>query len=284
MGTPKIGMSFLMWTPEFREEHLPLLDQLRDMGFDGVELPLVDTSFEMLERAAMRCEELGLERTGVGFATAEADPISPDPLVRMKAVAHIEELCRKADVLGAPLLGGPIHSAYATFSGVGPQEEQLKRSADVLARAAETAASLGVRLGLEYLNRFECYLVTSAAETEALVKRVGHPSLCTVLDTHHSHIEDSEVGQAIRGCAETLGHVQLSESHRGFLGQGQVHWGSVFDALADIHYDDWLIIEAFSRHDPEFAAGLHIWRDPATDLMDIPRRGLAFVRRHLGLA
>ncbi len=284
MGTPKIGMSFLMWTPEFREEHLALLDQLAQMGFDGVELPLVDTSFEMLERAARRCDELGLGRTGVGFATREADPISSDRAVREKAVGHIEELCRKADVLGAPLLGGPIHSAYATFSGAGPQEEELKRSADVLSRAADTAASLGLRLGLEYLNRFECFLVTSAAETDALVKRVGHSALCTVLDTHHSHIEDPDVGAAIRGCAGTLGHVQLSESHRGLLGQGQVRWGSAFEALAEIEYDDWLIIEAFSRHDPDFAGGLHIWRDPAADLMEIPRRGLTFVRQHLGLA
>ena len=120
--------------------------------------------------------------------------------------------------------------------------------------------------------------MTTAAETDALVRAAEHPAVCTVLDTHHSHIEAPDLGDALRTCRATLGHVQLSESHRGELGNGQVHWDAAFRALRDVDYTGWLTVESFSRADPAFAAGLHVWRDPGADLLEIPRRALPFVR------
>jgi len=32
-------------------------------------------------------------------------------------------------------------------------------------------------------------------------------------------------------------------------------------ALDDINYRGWLVVEAFSRHSPEFGSGLRVWRD-----------------------
>lgn len=277
----QIGFSFLMWTPELREEHLPLLGVLKEMGYDGVELPVVATKDDVLVGFARACDDLDLGRTAVGFATPEANPVSCDSTVRTRARAHLSELVRKTALLGAETLAGPLHSAYAEFTGTGPTEEELERCAQVLRGAADVAAEAGVQLGLEYLNRFECYLVTTAAETDSLVRRIAHVAIASVLDTHHSHIEDPDVGQALRTCAGTLGHVQLSESHRGHLGHGQVHWPRVFDALRSIDYDGWLVVESFSRNDPTFAGGLHVWRDPAENLLDIPREALSFVRKNL---
>ena len=48
-------------------------------------------------------------------------------------------------------------------------------------------------------------------------------------------------------------------------------------ALADIDYDGWVTVEAFSRFDPEFAAMIHIWRD-FDPLEQIWRDGLRFLR------
>jgi sugar phosphate isomerase/epimerase len=40
--------------------------------------------------------------------------------------------------------------------------------------SAEAARQSKVMLAIEYLNRFECYFLTTAADALALVKRVDH--------------------------------------------------------------------------------------------------------------
>ena len=36
----KVGMNMLLWTTDVREEHYPLMAELRAGGFDGIELML----------------------------------------------------------------------------------------------------------------------------------------------------------------------------------------------------------------------------------------------------
>ena len=50
-----------------------------------------------------------------------------------------------------------------------------------------------------------------------------------------------------------------------------------FDALKEINYDGWLVIEAFSRNDPSFANAIHVWRDFAPS-EEIWRGGLSFIK------
>ena len=39
----KIGMNLLLWTDTLNDEMLPVLENLKAMGYDGVELPLFNT-------------------------------------------------------------------------------------------------------------------------------------------------------------------------------------------------------------------------------------------------
>lgn len=38
----KYGMNLLLWTSDVTEEHFPILERLKAMGYDGVELPVFD--------------------------------------------------------------------------------------------------------------------------------------------------------------------------------------------------------------------------------------------------
>ncbi|WP_410962360.1 hypothetical protein, partial [Salmonella sp. SAL4355] len=73
-------------------------------------------------------------------------------------------------VLGAETVVGPYHSAIGEFSGAGPTADEKKRSADVLRKAAEFAKGANLMMAIEYLNRFECYLITTASQAVELVK------------------------------------------------------------------------------------------------------------------
>ena len=90
------------------------------------------------------------------------------------------------------ILAGPFHSAFGYFSGAGPTSDEWKWAVDSMRQVAEHADACGVTLAVEYLNRFECYLLNSAADTVRFVKDVDHPRCRMMYDTFHANIEEKD--------------------------------------------------------------------------------------------
>jgi len=276
---PRLGFSFLYFGPRLDEALHRWFPRLAHHGYAAAELPVVGASAAQLAATRKALAASGLAATAVGFATAEADPLSPDAAVRSKAVDHLVRLAEHTAALGGDVLAGPIHSAYGRFSEQPPTADEFQRCADVLRAAGERSKPLGVRLAVEPLNRFECYFLNTAAACAALVRAVGHPNVVGALDTHHAHLEENDLIDAIHAMRGTLGHVQLSENHRGTPGTGQVDFPGVLQALRTIDYRGWLVVEAFSRHDPAFGSALRIWRELDGGPEDVLAAGASLVRR-----
>jgi D-psicose/D-tagatose/L-ribulose 3-epimerase len=274
----KTGMNLLLWTGAVASEHYPLLGKLKAAGFDGVELPVfggVPADYKPL-RAEL--DKQGLKCTTVTILTHESNAISPDPAVRQKAREWLKTVVEINHVLGSETVCGPYHSALGEFSGTGPTADEKKWSADVLRSTAELAKQANLMMAVEYLNRFECYFLNTAAAARELVELVGHPSFRTMYDSFHAHIEEKDPAAAIRTVAPVLAHVHISENDRGTPGTGQVNWDSTFETLKEVGYDGWLTIEAFGRALPDLAAATRVWRDLFPSPEEVYTKGLAFIR------
>lgn len=276
--TMKTGMNLLLWTTHVTEEHFSLLARLRQTGFDGVEIPIFEGDAVHYRKLGAELKKNGLGATTVTVVPPEANPISPDAGIRKAAVDRIRWAIDMTAALGGEVMVGPFHSPLAVFSGTPPTEDEKKRAADVLRQAAEHAAQARVMLGIEYLNRFECYFLTTAADAKALVQRVNHSSLRTMYDTFHANIEEKNATQAIRGLADVMAHVHISESDRGTPGTGMVHWDETFNTLREVKYDGWLVIEAFGRALPALAAATRVWRDLFSSPEEVYTQGLKFIK------
>lgn len=274
----RYGLNLLLWTTHVDDSHAELLARIREWGYDGVEVPVFDTDPARYEALERRLDALGLARTAVAACGPEANLIAGDTEVRAAGIAH---LCSSVDAcaaLGADLLCGPLHSALGVFTGNGPTDDEWQYGRDGLAAVAEHAESAGVTLAIEPLNRFECYLLNSAADASRLCREVGHPRLKMMYDTFHAHIEEKSVPAAIADCADQLVHVHVSENDRSTPGEGQVDWEATFAALRRIDYDGWMVIEAFGLALPALAAATKIWRPMFPSEEHVARAGLEFVR------
>jgi D-psicose/D-tagatose/L-ribulose 3-epimerase len=278
----RISINMLLWTTHVTRDHFSLLGRIRRAGFDGVEIPLLggsETEFRTLRRAL---DAEGLECTTSTIATEQANPISSDASVRQAALERLRWAIETSHILNADVLAGPFHSPLAVFSGHGPTESEISRASDVLRAAAEIAAAAELTLAIESLNRFECYFLTTVAQARSLVEQVGHPRFRMMYDTFHAHIEEKNVASAITQAAPFLSHVHISESDRGVPGTGQVRWPETFQALRNVHYDGWMVIEAFGRALPDLAAATRIWRDLFASDDEVLTRGYSFVKSQLG--
>lgn len=274
----RTGMNLLLWATHVTSEHFPILAKLKKAGFDGVEVPIFEGDANHYKSIRKELENLGLAATSVTIATPDANPISPDAAIRKKAVERLKWAIEMTAVLKGDIMAGPYHSPLAVFSGSGPTEDEKKRAAEVLRQAAEEAKKNNVMLAIEYLNRFECYFLTTAADARALVKAVNHPSFRTMYDTFHANIEEKDSARTIESFVDSFVHVHISESDRGTPGTGQVHWDETFKALRKVKYDGWLVIEAFGRALPDLAAATRVWRDLFPSADEVYTQGLKFMK------
>jgi D-psicose/D-tagatose/L-ribulose 3-epimerase len=274
----KTGMNLLLWTAHVTAEHFPLFADLKKAGFDGVEIPLFEGSAGHFKTIAEELKKQGLSCTTVTVVGPEASPISSDANIRKAALERHKWAIEMTAILGGENLCGPYHSPLGVFSGTGPTEDEKSRAVDVLRQSAEFAKQHKVNLAIEYLNRFECYFLTTAAQARELVQRVDHPNFRTMYDTFHANIEEKSPAAGIRTLAGHFIHFHISENDRGIPGTGMVHWDETFKALKEVKYDGWMVIEAFGRALPALAAATRVWRDLFPAAKDVYTQGLKMIK------
>ena len=274
----KIGMNLLLWTTNVTEQHNPLLARLKEIGYEGVEIPVFEGSSKDYRQIGATLRDLGLGATAVTVMAADASPISPDKAVRQAAADRLKWVIDRCADAGAEVLCGPLHSPLGVFTGKPPTEEERRWGAEVIHDVADHAGAAKVKLAIEYLNRFEVYFLTTAADTVAWVSAIDKPACGMMWDSFHAHIEEKEVALAIESIRKRLIHVHISENDRGTPGTGQVRWADTFKALRRIGYDRWLVIEAFGRALPELAAATRVWRDLFADADALCEQGLCFIQ------
>lgn len=274
----KIGFNLLAWSAVVSEELWPIVDRLQQIGYDGVECAMDARSPLVYQKFGRQAHDLGLEVTCVLAVGPKENPISESKAVREKALERIKWAVDRAHDIQSNVICGPFHSAFATFTGQPPKEQEYQWSAEVLQKAGEYAAQADVILNLEAINRFECYLCNTMEQLTGLVKRISHPHVKAMYDTHHANIEEKKFKPAIEKVAPMLGHVHISENDRGTPGDGHVPWDDTFGALAAHEYQGWLTIEAFTRNDPNFANAINVWRE-YSEPWEMAEHGYAFINK-----
>ncbi len=275
----KFGMNMLLWTSEVTEDHFPILDSLKAMGYDGVELPVFEMNEANFRKVGAKLDALGMGRTAVTVCTDAENPISPDSAIRAAGLARLKTAVDMCAASGCTHLCGPIHSAIGSFTGNGPTEDEWNWGKETLSLAADYAKSQNVTLVAEYLNRFECYFLTSAADAARFCREVNHTHLKTMYDTFHANIEEKNLAAAMQSAFDQVVHVHISENDRSTPGEGHVDWTTTFQMLKQLGYDGWLTVEAFGLSLPALAAATKIWRRMYPSEEYLAEHSLAFMKR-----
>ena len=85
----KYGINLMLWNDDMTDELLPVLELVRQIGFDGVEMPLFDLELNKWKLWGRRLDDLGLERTANDVIAPQYNPVSPDSAVRKQAFEHM---------------------------------------------------------------------------------------------------------------------------------------------------------------------------------------------------
>jgi D-psicose/D-tagatose/L-ribulose 3-epimerase len=59
----KYGINLYLWADDMHDGLMPVLEKLKKIGYDGVEVPIFDLDPKKWKLWAKRLDDLGLERT-----------------------------------------------------------------------------------------------------------------------------------------------------------------------------------------------------------------------------
>ena len=154
-----LGFNLLLWTGHVTEEHYPILADLKRAGYDGVEIPFFEGTPEHFRKVGQAIRDNGLRVNAVTvMPDAARDCTSSDPAVRAAALKHISWALDCLEAVGGETLCGPFHQPLGVFSGNPPTASERANVVSVHKLAATYAAARNLKLAIEPLNRFECYV------------------------------------------------------------------------------------------------------------------------------
>ncbi|WP_157473278.1 sugar phosphate isomerase/epimerase family protein [Lentisphaera araneosa] len=273
-----IYMNFVLWTTHVSEQEFTLFKELKDMGYTGVEIPVFGGEREHYQKMGKAIKEVGLKCIAVTCVGADNDPASHLPEVQEEGLNQLKWAVDMCTELGATLLVGPFYAAHGKFDIVDGIDECRKRSAKVVKSAAQYAQTKGITFSLEFLNRFEIFLLNCASDTSDYLKLVDEENVGILYDTHHANIEEKSITETFAKYGHQFNHIHFSESHRGILGDGQVNWQETKEALAKIDYKGDVAIEAFAHDLPGFSEVAHVWRALFDSKLDLCKSSISFVK------
>jgi D-psicose/D-tagatose/L-ribulose 3-epimerase len=190
------------------------------------------------------------------------DLASMDESVRLGGVEYMKRILEQIHKMDGQVLSGVNYAGWGIPEGFlndkRPQREQsLKSMREIL----KTADAYDISYALEVVNRFEGFLLNTAAEALDYVAELDSKKVGILLDTYHMNIEEASMGDAIRSVGDKLIGFHTGENNRTAPGKGHLDWDEIFGALSDIGYRHRIVSEPFVVMGGEVGRDIHVYRN-----------------------
>lgn len=248
------------------------------MGFTAIELPLESIGDWKPESTAALLQQYGLEPIVIGAMGPGRSLVAQAGDVEATQ-QYLRECIAVAAAIGSRIVAGP----FTAPTGVAWRMDADERATVIaelrtnLAPLVAVAASAGITLAVEPLNRYETSIINTVKQGLDVLGPLLGPGLGLALDTYHLNIEEKRPEDAIRLAGQHLAHVQVCGSDRGAVGDDHTDWAETLRALDDAGYAGALCLESFTGENATIAVAASVWRPLASSQDALAQRTFDFL-------
>ena len=276
----KFGGHALVWAGDWSEASArKAAVSAKKAGYDYIEMLMIEPEKIDVVMTKEVLVEHGLSATASLGLSPETDVTSTNPSIVKKGDELLRKVVDKLHAIGSTELCGVIYCSLGKYPGPASAENRAN-SISAVTRLADYAADKGININLEVVNRYETNIMNTGKEGLKFLESVNRPNAYLHLDTYHMNIEEDGMSQAVLDAGDALGYVHIGESHRGYLGSGNVDFDTFFSALKKINYSGPITFESFSSVvvDPALSNALCIWRNLWEDSDDLASHALKYMK------
>jgi D-psicose/D-tagatose/L-ribulose 3-epimerase len=276
-------MNSLAWQSPFSDP-LTMFKKAKQYGCDIFEIALEDFSTLDAEAINKAKQETGIETHSVCGAHGDTRDISSDdPAIRESGIQYMKDMTDFCVKIGVSVIAGPAYSAVGKARQQTPDEIKKKWEYGVenMKICADYAGEKGVKIAIEPLNRFETDFINTVEQGLEYISKIGRGNVGFLLDSFHMNIEENNIAKAIRlaGTQSKIFDFHACANDRGTPGKDNFDWAAIRDALRDVGYDDYLLIESFTPDCVEIAKAASVWRPFSESPEAIARDGIPFLKK-----
>ena len=242
------------WPIGIRLEVLPgrgvveQFDNAARYGFDVVELPgrflgqYRDKLLAHQDRLALPISSISLGFRG-SLVSADAEERRQ---CRGDAIA-LSDLCKQLGAAGLVMPPTLVQDPHVAIADPSPHrtiaEARDALLTEQLPGLATAAEERDVRLFIEPVNRFEADYIHRLNHAVRICEQVDHPGLGITADFYHMQLEELRPADSLRRADRWIRHVHVAENTRCEPGPGSLELTTGFEALRDIGYDGYVVVE-----------------------------------------
>ena len=272
----RYGVNSLLWTEHFTEKDLPLIEKVKSLGFDALDIPLFHPEEFPTGPVRRKIREVNIEVvTTIGLPT-DANLIDPDPKIRKNGIEFLKRLVDINVEIGSKVLAGVNYAAWGYLTGRPRTDDEWKWSVESMREVGLYAKNnSNVAIAVEPVNRFESHFLNIAEDAVRYCQDVGTGNMKVLIDSFHMIREELSFTRAVEVCGkEYIGYVHVCENNRGIPGTGLVPWREFFTALRKTGFTGPLVIESFDPSFEEINRLSAIWRKFADTGEELAVQGL----------
>ena len=276
----RYGASTFIWVSPFSNQTLDIIDRVKAIGFDLIEICVEDPETIDVAAIGSRAARAGIGVTICGAFGPGRDLSSEDEAIREAGLVYLRRCIDYAAKLGSAFVSGPMYAAVGNTRLLDDRarREQWLRAVGSLRIAAAYAAERSIKLAVEPLNRFETDLVNTVDQGVSLIEDIGFDNVGLLLDTFHMNIEEKDIPAAIGRAAGRIVEFHACSNDRGTPGEDHLPWAEIAEALKAARYEGPVVIEAFTPEIREIAKAVSIWRPLARSQDALAADGLRHIR------
>lgn len=238
----------------FRDKLEISIEKAANLGYDGVELALLDKSqvdTGLLKR--LLCDhqlELPVISTGQIYGEGGLCLTDPAQSRRNLALSKFKSLMEVAAEFGAKINIGRIRGPLWNKNSI-KSEDHFLACLEIL---SDYGRVLGVEIILEPVNRYEIDFVNTCADGVRIINRLGRENVKLMPDLFHMNIEEASIEGTLMKYIDYIGYIHIADSNRYAPGYGHLDFQSIFLTLIALQYRGFVTVEILPSPQPDTAA------------------------------
>ncbi|MHB1337117.1 MAG: TIM barrel protein [Candidatus Humimicrobiaceae bacterium] len=232
------------------------LKNAKDLGYQGVELSLLDSKNIDQKWLLARLEKLNLKvfaiATGQSYINDGYSLFDAEESNRLNAVERLKGHIDVASKLSAMVIIGGVRGKLTELVENKKAEEVKGELA--LIECLKYAEKKNVILLIEPINRYETNLINTLQEGIELIEKLSMDNLKLLPDTFHMNIEEKSIEESLIEAKQYIKYIHFADSNRWAPGSGHTNFESIISTLVKINYKNAIGIEIFPEPDDYLAA------------------------------
>ncbi len=241
----RLGFSTVMYE-ETDLTYPEIVRKADQLGYGGIELNFrkwpsesnIGPIKKSLDRSNAEVAAIGTRHMHVTHGLYLA---SPSGKIREKALNYVTECMKIARRLNCPIVqagwvfqGSKLETQY---------DATWKQAVESLKEVSKRCLEHGVRFVIEFACKQNAELVNTMGEALQMLDEVGRENILVMADVFHIYNEKDSLRDTVLKAGDRLGYVHLADSDRLIPGTGKINFPEFIDALREIGYKGYMIME-----------------------------------------